>query len=134
LIAPHYKVKRQSPPVPLFDLGALFGFPRTPSAALSKNHKSNLTIADPAHADWALLGQNRTTILHPSVTEGPYYVTGELIRKNVKQNETGVDLHLDIQMVDMNTCSPMPGVAVEMWSSNATVISLHPSNQTEEYH
>jgi protocatechuate 3,4-dioxygenase beta subunit len=113
---PHYKVKRQS----LSDLSAYFGLSREPSHALSKNHKSNLTITNPTHADWALLGQNKSTVLHPEVTEGPYYVSGEMIRKTVKDNEKGVDLHLDIQVIDMGSCSPLSGLAVEMWSCNAT--------------
>jgi len=48
-------------------------------------------------------------------------VTGDIIRKNVKDNEKGVDLHLDIQIVDINTCTPLREQAVEIWSANATV-------------
>jgi protocatechuate 3,4-dioxygenase beta subunit len=98
-----------------------FGGPKVLPASLQKSHKSNLTITDFSHADWAMLGQNKTTVLHPEVTEGPYYVSGEVIRKNVKDGQGGIDLHLDIQVIDMATCAPMPGVAVEMWSANATV-------------
>jgi protocatechuate 3,4-dioxygenase beta subunit len=43
-----------------------------------------------------------------------------LIRKNVKDNEKGIDLHIDIQIVDMNTCKPIPGVALDMWQANST--------------
>lgn len=50
-------------------------------------------------------------------------VTGDIIRKNVKDNEKGVDLHLDIQIVDINTCTPLKDLAVEIWSANATVRS-----------
>lgn len=114
--APHYKAKRQNP---FSGMAAFFGFGGS-SAALQKSHKSDLNITDFSHADWAMLGQNKTTVLHPEVTEGPYYVSGEVIRKNVKDGQGGVDLHLDIQVIDMATCSPMPGVAVEVWSANAT--------------
>jgi hypothetical protein len=41
-------------------------------AHLNRTHKSVVAMADPLKADWALLGQNRTTLLAPSVTEGPY--------------------------------------------------------------
>jgi hypothetical protein len=40
---------------------------------LQKSHKSNLDVsASLANADWVLLGQNRSTVLNPQVTEGPY--------------------------------------------------------------
>jgi protocatechuate 3,4-dioxygenase beta subunit len=47
-------------------------------------------------------------------------VEGELIRKNVIEKEKGVVMHLDIQVVDINTCTPIPKAAVEIWSANAT--------------
>ncbi|TLD37195.1 extracellular dioxygenase-like protein [Venturia nashicola] len=103
--APHYKAKRQN----LFSaMATYFGFGGS-SAALQKSHKSNLTIADFSRPDWAMLGQNKTIVLHPEVTEGPYYVSGEKIRKNVKDGQAGVDLHLDIQVINMATCSPISG-------------------------
>jgi protocatechuate 3,4-dioxygenase beta subunit len=33
-----------------------------------------------------------------------------------------VDLHLDIQVIDFNTCKALKGVAVEIWEANATGI------------
>lgn len=47
-------------------------------------------------------------------------VSGEFVRKNIKEKETGLDLHLDIQIVDMATCKPIPQLAVDIWSCNAT--------------
>lgn len=55
----------------LFELASSFLKSIAP-AALTKNHKTNLTLSDPSKADWALLGQNKTVVLHPEVTEGPY--------------------------------------------------------------
>ena len=50
----------------------------------------------------------------------PIDVEGEFVRKNVIENEKGVVLYLDIQVVDINTCKPIPKAAVEIWSANAT--------------
>jgi hypothetical protein len=47
-------------------------------------------------------------------------VEGEFIRQNVIEKEKGVVLHLDIQVVDINTCTPIPKAAVEIWGANAT--------------
>jgi protocatechuate 3,4-dioxygenase beta subunit len=53
--------------------------------------------------------------LAPEVTEGPYYVTGELIRKNIVESQNGIDLHLDIQVLNTETCEPVGGVYIEVW-------------------
>jgi hypothetical protein len=40
---------------------------------LAKDHKSKLNLASTwKTADWTVLGQNRTTVLHPETTEGPF--------------------------------------------------------------
>ena len=86
---PHYRVKRQMPPPkgpPEAAPGKAPGGgppkgkdfnwfrlpPPTMPAHLNRSHHSVVAMADPLKADWALLGQNRTTLLSPSVTEGPY--------------------------------------------------------------
>jgi protocatechuate 3,4-dioxygenase beta subunit len=67
---------------------------------------------------------NTSCILAPEVTDGPYYVVGEYLRSNVKEEEycEGVDLFLEVQYVDVNTCEPVPAVAVDVWNCNATGI------------
>jgi hypothetical protein len=41
---------------------------------LQKSHKSKLDVSQSSfpNADWVLLGQNKSTVLSPMVTEGPY--------------------------------------------------------------
>lgn len=65
---------------------------------------------------------NTSCILTPEVTDGPYYVVGEMIRKNVKEDvySDGVDLYLEVQYVDVETCEGVPGVFVDIWNANAT--------------
>jgi protocatechuate 3,4-dioxygenase beta subunit len=53
-------------------------------------------------------------------------VGGEFIRRNVIESEKGVVLHMDIQVIDFNTCTPIPKAAVEIWGANATVCAKHP--------
>ena len=43
-----------------------------------------------------------------------------LIRKDMRENEPGIDLLLDIQITNSNTCKPMAGVYVDFWSANGT--------------
>ncbi|KAI0888663.1 aromatic compound dioxygenase [Annulohypoxylon maeteangense] len=65
---------------------------------------------------------NTSCILAPEITNGPYYVVGEKMRSNVKEALycDGIDLFLEVQYIDTNTCEPIPAVAVDIWNCNAT--------------
>lgn len=54
-------------------------------------------------------------MLSPEVTEGPYYVAGEYIRSNVTEDQAGVALHLEVQVLDIDTCEPVTGAYAEIW-------------------
>ncbi|KAI0865744.1 Intradiol ring-cleavage dioxygenase [Xylaria cubensis] len=65
---------------------------------------------------------NTSCILAPYVTDGPYYVVGEKLRSNVKEAQfsEGIDLFLEVQYIDVNTCEAIPSVAIDIWNCNAT--------------
>ncbi|GAP93192.1 putative gpi anchored protein [Rosellinia necatrix] len=65
---------------------------------------------------------NTSCILAPYITDGPYYVVGEKMRSNVKeaQSSDGIDLFLEVQYIDVNTCEALPSVAIDVWNCNAT--------------
>lgn len=67
-----------------------------------------------------VFSDNSSCILQPEVTQGPYYVDGELIRKNIAEDQGGVPLYLDIQFLDTSTCEPVPAVYVDVWHCNST--------------
>lgn len=73
-------------------------------------------------AETTVFSANTSCILTPEVTDGPYYVTGEHIRKNVKEAlySDGVDLYLEVQYIDITTCEPVPDIYVDIWNANAT--------------
>lgn len=56
----------------------------------------------------------------PEVTQGPYYVGGEYIRRDITDGEEGVPTILDYQVIDVDTCEPVPNVYVEQWHCNST--------------
>ncbi|CCO32557.1 hypothetical protein RSOLAG1IB_05321 [Rhizoctonia solani AG-1 IB] len=64
--------------------------------------------------------QNSTCVTTPEVTEGPYYVANELLRTDVRESQSGVNLLLDIGVMDTTTCTPLPDALVEIWACNAT--------------
>lgn len=71
-------------------------------------------------ADTTIFASNTSCILTPEVTDGPYYVTGESIRKNVTEGQAGIPLYLEIQYLDINTCLGVPSLYVDIWNANAT--------------
>ncbi|XP_055350136.1 uncharacterized protein LOC129596795 [Paramacrobiotus metropolitanus] len=56
----------------------------------------------------------------PIIEVGPYWVDGELIRKDIRETQKGVTVYLDIQVIDTKTCKPLPNVFVDIWHANAT--------------
>ncbi|KAK1229454.1 hypothetical protein PQX77_007503 [Marasmius sp. AFHP31] len=65
--------------------------------------------------------ENNTCVLTPVVTEGPYYHTaGHLIRRNIAEYQFGLLTLLDIGVIDIETCKPLPNVLVDIWHANAT--------------
>jgi protocatechuate 3,4-dioxygenase beta subunit len=67
-----------------------------------------------------LFSGNNSCILTPEVTQGPYYVGGEYVRRDVRESQEGVDTILDYQVIDVDTCEPVPDVYLEMWHCNST--------------
>lgn len=63
---------------------------------------------------------NSSCVLTPEVTEGPYYVSGEYVRENIIEDQTGVELILDTQVIDMATCDPVLDAVIEIWHCNST--------------
>ncbi|KAJ7621290.1 Intradiol ring-cleavage dioxygenase [Roridomyces roridus] len=65
--------------------------------------------------------ENNTCVLTPEVTEGPYYHNaGHPIRQNIAEYQDGLLLLLDIGVIDVETCKPVPNVLVDIWLANAT--------------
>ncbi|KAL2277471.1 hypothetical protein FJTKL_15388 [Diaporthe vaccinii] len=67
-----------------------------------------------------IFGSNNTCALVPETTIGPYYVTGEYIRSDITEGQAGVPMHLELQLVDMNTCEAIPDVLADIWHCNST--------------
>ncbi|KAK6535673.1 hypothetical protein TWF694_002126 [Orbilia ellipsospora] len=67
-----------------------------------------------------LFGGNTSCLLVPEVTEGPYFVSGEYIRSDISDGQRGLDLYLDIQVIDTTTCKPISSAYFDAWHTNAT--------------
>ncbi|KAK2593366.1 hypothetical protein QQS21_008941 [Conoideocrella luteorostrata] len=67
-----------------------------------------------------LFASNASCILVPETIIGPYYVSGEFLRKDITDGEPGVASHLDFQFIDINTCKAVPNLVIDVWHANAT--------------
>lgn len=89
------------------------------SSSLNTSHASSLDVT--LGSDETLLfADNSSCLLQPEVTQGPYYVDGELIRSDLTETQAGVPLYLDIQIIDTSTCEPVPAIYMDLWHCNST--------------
>ena len=58
-------------------------------------------------------------VLSPELTEGPFYVPGESVRRNITEGRPGTPLALRFTVVDASTCRPIRGAAVDVWHCDA---------------
>jgi protocatechuate 3,4-dioxygenase beta subunit len=60
-----------------------------------------------------------TCVLSPEMTEGPYFVEGDRVRRNVTEGKPGVPLTLRLTVVDVSSCKPIRNAAVDIWHCDA---------------
>src|SRR4051794_41114788 len=58
-------------------------------------------------------------LLQREVTEGPYYLDLDLIRRNIRRGRPGTALTLDFTVLNASTCKPIPKALVEIWHCDA---------------
>jgi protocatechuate 3,4-dioxygenase beta subunit len=58
-------------------------------------------------------------VLSPEMTEGPYYLEGEKVRRTISEGLPGAPLTLRLSVLDASTCKPVKGAAVDIWHASA---------------
>jgi protocatechuate 3,4-dioxygenase beta subunit len=86
---------------------------------LATDHKSSESYNN-ATAESIIFSGNSSCILSPEVTQGPYWVSGEFVREDVTEDQEGIELVLDTQIIDMDTCDPVTNAMIEIWHCNST--------------
>lgn len=90
-------------------------------AKRSLDNSGNTTVMVHSEAPHYQKIQNDTCVLSPEVTEGPYYwPRSQTLRQDMSEDQPGIPLWLDIGVMDMATCEPLPDVLVDLWHCNAT--------------
>ena len=75
--------------------------------------------ADAAVGPAAVASGAVTCVLAPEQTEGPYYVSGAKVRRNITEGRPGVPLTLRLRVVDASGCTPIRNAAVDVWHADA---------------
>ncbi|PPS72901.1 MULTISPECIES: intradiol ring-cleavage dioxygenase [Streptomyces] len=57
--------------------------------------------------------------LTKELTEGPYYLDGQYVRSDIREDKTGIPLKLTLTVVDDDTCAPLKNALVEIWHADA---------------
>ena len=60
-----------------------------------------------------------TCVLTPELTEGPYYIAGEKVRRDIREGHPGTLLTLHLRVLNVATCGPIKGAAVDIWHCDA---------------
>ncbi len=74
---------------------------------------------NPAATSEAATVDATNCVLTPELTEGPYYLEGDLIRRDITEGKAGVPLRLKIVVADPTSCAPLADAAVDIWHCDA---------------
>jgi protocatechuate 3,4-dioxygenase beta subunit len=58
-------------------------------------------------------------VLTPELTEGPFYIAGEKVRRDIRDGHPGTVLTLRLHVLDASSCKPIKGAAVDVWHVDA---------------
>ncbi|KAG3061803.1 hypothetical protein PI125_g24644 [Phytophthora idaei] len=84
------------------------------TAVLETNHKSSLIGITATTSASVLFGSTAPCIAEPEVIEGPYYVCGEYIRTDMREQQTCVSMYVDVQVIDMNMCDTVKDMYIDL--------------------
>jgi protocatechuate 3,4-dioxygenase beta subunit len=60
-----------------------------------------------------------TCVLTPEMTAGPFILDGDKVRRDIREGRPGARLELVTTVVDVSTCKPIRGAAVDIWHCDA---------------
>lgn len=81
---------------------------------INKTHLSDADFDETTPLE-TVFAQDASCVLSPEETEGPYYVSGEYVRTDVRETQEGVPLYLDVAIYDVETCEPITDRWFEIW-------------------
>jgi protocatechuate 3,4-dioxygenase beta subunit len=58
-------------------------------------------------------------VLTPELTEGPYYLDLDLMRRDITEGRSGLPFDLAVKVVDADSCEPIEDAVVDVWHCDA---------------
>jgi protocatechuate 3,4-dioxygenase beta subunit len=78
-----------------------------------------LTSAEAEGGNKAVESGAVSCVLTPELTEGPYYIAGEKVRRDIRESHPGTLLTLHLRVLNASTCAPIKNAAVDIWHADA---------------
>ncbi|SMQ16055.1 Dioxygenase [Streptomyces sp. Ag82_O1-12] len=89
------------------------------AAALAVGAAAPGTETPAGRAATAPVAATAVCTLTKELTEGPYYLDGQYVRSDIREDKTGIPLKLTLTVVDDDTCAPLKDALVEIWHCDA---------------
>uniref|UniRef100_A0A060TAM9 ARAD1B01694p n=1 Tax=Blastobotrys adeninivorans TaxID=409370 RepID=A0A060TAM9_BLAAD len=102
---------------------------RSDSDDLGTPHHSSLHVTEDTPAS-ELFSNNPVCILAPEQIIGPYWVKGELIRSDIREDQPGIPIIVDTQFINIETCEPIENLYSDVWHCNSTGVYSGVQNET----
>jgi hypothetical protein len=80
---------------------------RDTTSILNKDHKGTLDPTTALADESYVFNSTTCAVLNPEGEVGPFYVEGEYVRSDVRDDEPGVEVIAEIQLIDVSTCEPL---------------------------
>ena len=81
--------------------------------------EAGTTTAGPASATTGTGGTAPDCVLTPELTEGPYYLDLDLVRRDITEGRDGMPFDLSVVVLDADSCEPIENAAVDVWHCDA---------------
>jgi protocatechuate 3,4-dioxygenase beta subunit len=87
-------------------------------ACAGDDEAGGTTAAAPA-ATTTAAGASPDCVLTPELTEGPYYLDLDRVRRDITDGKDGLPFDLRMVVVDADACEPIKDAAVDIWHCDA---------------
>ncbi|KAJ3567058.1 hypothetical protein NPX13_g6903 [Xylaria arbuscula] len=111
---------RQARGLPLTNTRAKTNVKRDTVDVLNTNHEGSIDGTAAIDDELIVFNATQCTVLNPEGEVGPFYVLGEYVRSDLRDGELGIDMYIDAQFVDIETCEPIVGGWFDIWNANST--------------
>lgn len=87
--------------------------------AAAAGGRALLDTAEAAAGNKAVASGLVTCVLTPELTEGPYYIAAEKVRRDIREGHPGTLLTLRLRVLNVASCAPIKEAAVDVWHCDA---------------